>query len=360
MQFLYTGQTVITKDNVMDLLPCADEFNVVNLRRACIDYLVKNINKDSVIKMLLEAQDGTYRFNCDDLISRCLKFIEKHTADVVRTPQFFLFEERTLLEMVQSPMLNISEIELFKAIVRWGNYRRRDLTNTTPLSEVLKNLVPHIRYPLISGPDLVNIVKPCQVAPEDLYVAALEFVNAPDLGEHLGIQYKARGSEDSASFVWSFTRTESLNMFAYLDVKNKKTMKKVGATNWNNCFAFGSQGFKSGVHYWEIKIDVTQGTSGIYFGVTADVQTSYYTSDIVLGCSGGKYQCTGNDLYANAGDVVGCKLDFKAGQVSFYRGGQPTGTTGILNAGMTYTPVIHVYYQNDQFTLQFPRKPPKE
>ena len=78
---------------------------------------------------------------------------------------------------------------------RWGNYRRRDLSCTTPLSEIVQNLVPYIRYPLISGPDLVNVVKPCKVAPEDLYVAALEYVNAP---EHIipnGLQYKERSGE---------------------------------------------------------------------------------------------------------------------------------------------------------------------
>jgi hypothetical protein len=56
-------------------------------------------------------------------------------------------------------------------------------------------LVPHIRYPLISGPDLVNVVKPCKVAPEDLYVAALEFVNAPEHITPNGLQYKERSGE---------------------------------------------------------------------------------------------------------------------------------------------------------------------
>jgi hypothetical protein len=119
IEYLYTGNILITKEIVMQLLPVADQYNVDNLRRACFEFLVKNINKDSVIQMLLEAQDGKYRFNCDELISKCLKFIEKNTSDVVKTTQFFLFEERTVMEMVQSNNLNVDEIDLFKAIIRF-------------------------------------------------------------------------------------------------------------------------------------------------------------------------------------------------------------------------------------------------
>jgi hypothetical protein len=318
--------------------------------------------------MLLEAQDGTYKFNCEELISRCLKFIEGNTSDVVKTTDFFLFEERTVLEMVKSNKLNVEEIDLFKAIIRWGNYRRRDMSCTTPLSEIVKDLVPYIRYPLISGPDLVNVVKPCQVAPEDLYVAALEYVNAPDIGVHVGSQFKARDEVDaeeedeeggSGKWNWVFDRTTHLNKFKYSDSKTKTSFTKIGSSDWNDCFVFGSKAFKTGIVYWELKIDVTSSGSGLYFGVTADKSTSYYTSDLCAGCQGGKYNLTGSDLYMNQGESCGIKLDFKKLTVSFYRNGSPAGITGVLAKGKAYTPVVHSYYTNDKVTVTFPKNIPK-
>eukprot|EP01080_Neovahlkampfia_damariscottae_P001981 gene1981-1489_t len=359
IEYLYTGNILITKEIVMQLLPVADQYNVDNLRRGCFEFLVKNINKDSVIQMLLEAQDGKYRFNCDELISKCLKFIEKNTSDVIKTPQFFLFEERTVLEMVQSNNLNVEEIDLFKAIIRWGNYRRRDLNCTTPLTEIVQNLVPYIRYPLMSGPDLVNVVKPCKVAPEDLYIAALEFVNAPEHITPNGLQYKERSGEGS-HFHWSFDRTEQMKQFEYVDKSKKMSFKKLAYSDWTNCFVFGSQTLKSGIHYWEIKVDKTQGLDGCYFGVTKDKQTSYYSNDICCGGSGGKYNCQGSDIYASQGDRLGVKLDFKKLKLTFYRNGSPAGITATLSKGQSYTPVIHIYYQNDQYTLDFPKKIPKD
>lgn len=370
IDYLYSGSVTITKDNVMKLLPVADQFNVSSLRKACFEYLVRNINKDSVIKMLLESQDGTYKFNCDELISRCLKFIDKHTSDVIKSNDFFLFEERTVKEMVQSNKLNVEEIDLFKAIIRWGNYRRRDINCTTPLKEILKDLVPHIRYPLISGPDLVNIVRPCQVAPEDLYVAALEYVNAPDLFENpTGTQYKPREEEENeeetdeegggSKFHWVFDRTQHLNKFKYSDTKSKGSFTKIGSSDWNDCFVFGSKAFKTGIVYWEIKIDTTSSGSGLYFGITDDKNASYYSRDICAGCQGGKYNLVGSDLYVNQGESIGIKLDFKKLQVSYYKNGTSAGITGTLKKGQAYTPVVHSYYTNDKCTLVFPKKIPK-
>jgi hypothetical protein len=368
LKYLYTGTVTIHKDIVMDLLPVADQFNVGSLRKACFEFLVKNINKDSVIKMLLEAQDGTYKFNCDELVSRCLKFIEKHTSDVVKTQDFYLFEERTVLEMVKSNKLNVEEIDLFKAIIRWGNYRRRDMSCTTPLKEIVQDLVPYIRYPLISGPDLVNVVKPCAVAPEDLYVAALEFVNAPELGVHEGWQYRSRDEEEveedseesgGSKFHWVFDRTTHLNKFKYSDNKSKLSFTKLGSSDWNDCFVFGSKSFKSGVIYWECKIDVTSSGSGLYFGITDDKNASYYSRDICAGCQGGKYNLNGSDLYMNQGETVGMKMDFKTGVFSFYKNGVSAGITGVLAKGKSYTPVCHSYYVNDKVTLSFPKKIPK-
>ena len=150
-----------------------------------------------------------------------------------------------------------------------------------------------------------------------------------------------------------------MKQFEFVD-KKKMTFKKLAYSDWTNCFVFGSQALKSGVHYWEIKVDKTQGLDGCYFGVTKDKSISYYTSDMCCGGSGGKYNCQRSDIYAAQGDILGVKLDFKKLKATWYKNGSPAGVTASLLKGQSYTPVIHVYYQNDQFTLDFPKKIPKD
>jgi hypothetical protein len=213
---------------------------------------------------------------------------------------------------------------------------------------------------------LVNIVRPCNVVDDEQYVEALEFVNSPDLitkEKKMEIQYKPRGSDDDeeeeysssskTKFIWVNYRT--LNAF---NITNKLQFTKIGNSNWTDCFIFGSKQFKSGVHYFEIKIDYTASGAGIYMGVTANRDTSYYSSDIVMGCSGSNYNCSGGNCYvANSNDRIGIKLDFKNLTVSFYKNDISTNIIGYMKKDFSYTPVVHCFYQNDKFTLSFPKVP---
>jgi hypothetical protein len=116
LSYLYTGKATINKDNVMLLLPCADQYNVFELRLVCYDFIVRQLSKDSVSKMMIDAQNGEFKFNCDELISKCIQYIDKHTSEVVKTSQFYEFTERTMEQLLKSNRLNIEEIGKIKKV----------------------------------------------------------------------------------------------------------------------------------------------------------------------------------------------------------------------------------------------------
>jgi len=264
-------------------------------------------------------------------------------------------------QLLKSDKLNIEEIDLFKAVIRWGNHRRRDITVTTPLKEIVQNLIPLIRFPLISGPDLVNIVRPCNVVDDIPYLDALEFVNSPDLiPKNLrDFRYKPRNLEEDEEggsgkkFGWVGYRT--VNQFEI--TKKKDEFKKIGTSSWNDCYIFGDKSFKSGIQYWEITVKYTQSGSGVYVGITSNKDTSYYSSDISMGLSGSNYNCSGGNCYVVTGDRIGVRLDFKELKVNFYKNDINTNVWGTLIKGNLYTPVLHCYYNNDSFSLKFPKAP---
>jgi len=72
-------------------------------------------------------------------------------------------------------------LDAFNACLAWGKYQIEKKKATGTLEEVLKNVTPHIRYPLLSPSELVRYVKPSKVAPILLYAQAVEYHACPDL-----------------------------------------------------------------------------------------------------------------------------------------------------------------------------------
>jgi len=136
------------------------------------------------------------------------------------------------------------------------------------------------------------------------------------------------------------------------------TVKKTGGSNtWTNCMNFGDKGFKKGKHYWEFKINtINSDKSGTVIGITPNKSGSSYSSDIGVGMSGYNYNVSGSTISGNNGDSIGVLLDFSASSVKFYKNGTYV-CTGNISSGTEYFPVIHIYYVNDSFTLNFPKMP---
>jgi hypothetical protein len=261
------------------------------------------------------------------------------------------------LEIVQCDTLAVEELDLFKAIIRWALYRKK--RQKTTLSEMVTPFLPYIRFPLINGIDLMRIVRATKVVPIDMYIEALEFASAPNSVTPIGKSYESRGSHHG--FNLEVPQSYSQN-FA---IQKLKVTKIGGGPTWTHATVFGDKKMRSGVHYWEIRLDVvTPGDlSGIVFGITTEsdknTRSSIFSQDIGIGMSGNQYHMKGTSVACAQGDRIGILLDFHTCKMYVFRNGKIVkGLTGDLKSGTTYYPVFHLYYQNNEFTVQFPGKIP--
>lgn len=100
----------------------------------------------------------------------------------------------------------------------------------------------------------------------------------------------------------------------------------------------GSRGFRSGVHYWEVKVEGANWGS-VFIGVAPDETTSWtgygllnYRATQAFGCE------TLYGSYFSVNDKVGVLLDMDHGTISFFKDGEDfnVGKVNVVNMGVAY------------------------
>eukprot|EP01080_Neovahlkampfia_damariscottae_P011374 gene11374-4542_t len=97
---------------------------------------------------------------------------------IVKTKTFTHFDEDAVVTICKNGELVIGESDLFDGVLKWGNYMTK--FEKKSLEEVLKNILPLIRFPMMERQYLEKTVKPLNLVSKDELKEALEFQNNPD------------------------------------------------------------------------------------------------------------------------------------------------------------------------------------
>ncbi|XP_078380494.1 BTB/POZ domain-containing protein 6-B-like [Oculina patagonica] len=157
-RYLYSDEVKLSESNVMQVLYLAKKYMVPSLAGKCNEYLRHNLKASNVFCILLYAQ----KFDDKDLEDRCWEVIEKHTEEAVTSDKFVTVERSLVETVVKKKILNVKEVELFKAVDRWaiqeierqginpgGNVKRQILG---------EEIVKAIRFPLMSQKEFALVV----------------------------------------------------------------------------------------------------------------------------------------------------------------------------------------------------------
>jgi len=74
---------------------------------------------------------------------------------------FFDLSAENMMHVVKSDKLDIDEVDLIKAVVKWAEKHSKKVKKT--VKEVLAPLSPHLRYPLLAIQDIATIVTPLNI-----------------------------------------------------------------------------------------------------------------------------------------------------------------------------------------------------
>ena len=149
-RFMYTDEANLSGSNVMQVLYLAKKYMVPSLAEKCTEYLRENLEASNVFCILPHAQ------KCEDknLEDRCWEVIEKQTEEAVTSDEFVTLERSVVQCVVKREKLNVTEVELFKAVDRWATKEseRQGLTLEGDVKRRIlgKEIVEAIRFPLMS------------------------------------------------------------------------------------------------------------------------------------------------------------------------------------------------------------------
>ncbi|KAG2383144.1 hypothetical protein C9374_004481 [Naegleria lovaniensis] len=143
LQYIYTGRVTFTTklkhrkikdktvhvaqmqspddiDNVismcMHVLAAADELILLELKSFCVDYVKQYIDSESAIVLL----DLALKYGSEDLIESCFDFIKHNAREVIASESLPFVSHLTMKVFLESEYLAVDEIELFRALLRWG------------------------------------------------------------------------------------------------------------------------------------------------------------------------------------------------------------------------------------------------
>jgi len=157
-RYLYSDTVNLSGRNVMQVLYLANKYMVPSLAEKCAEYLRRNLKASNVFCILPHAQN----FEDKDLEDRCWEEIEKQTEEALKSEEFVTIKRSLVETVVKRDVLNVKEVELFKAVDRWATEESKR-QGIPPDGESKRRLlgeeiVKEIRFPLMSEKEFASVV----------------------------------------------------------------------------------------------------------------------------------------------------------------------------------------------------------
>ena len=158
LRYMYSGVVELNESNVMQVLYVAKKYILPSLAEECIDFLIRNLDVANVFCLLSCAEQ--YDEKC--LVDRCWELIDRETEEVVKAEGFVTIERSLLEVIVKRDSVNISEIELFKAVDLWAT--KECEKQGLPLDGQMKRkilgeqIVKGIRFPAMEERGFASVV----------------------------------------------------------------------------------------------------------------------------------------------------------------------------------------------------------
>jgi len=157
LQCIYSDNIAITADNVDPLMSLARKYQVEKLQVLCGECLRDDMTIETALHWFQTAPEilGDPEFG--------MEFVAEHMEEIAESESFMTISKERLQRLLGSDLLEVEEVVLFKACVKWGESRTKDKAE---LKEMLSDILPLIRFPIMELDQLAANVAPMGLLPE--------------------------------------------------------------------------------------------------------------------------------------------------------------------------------------------------
>jgi len=163
---IYTDDTDIDSASLADLIKLAQKYQIEKLQLLCSEFMEKDVTIENALELfemgprLLGEQDFG------------MPFLRENMVEIVSQEGFLKLSKSRLEYLLKDDSLSIDEVLLYKGLLEWGKYQ---LTKGKPeefkgkpdeIREVIKDLLPLIRFPCMELEDIANTVGPSELLDE--------------------------------------------------------------------------------------------------------------------------------------------------------------------------------------------------
>ncbi|CAE8608983.1 unnamed protein product [Polarella glacialis] len=191
LHFVCSAELALDVSTAVDLHRLADFYQMQQLKIATADFMITNLNAETAVHFLAVAQ-------CHRLVefeSKCLGYILKNASDALMGDRVAQLSEVCLLSLVQSEELCMQELEVFRAVVRWGKANTEQHASKELLRKTVSKLMEHVRLPLLSGEVLVQEVEPSGLVSDLLLRQALAAKFKKDLPDDFRFRCRSKACQ---------------------------------------------------------------------------------------------------------------------------------------------------------------------
>ncbi|ODM96339.1 BTB/POZ domain-containing protein 2 [Orchesella cincta] len=179
LKFIYTDEIEMSNlksEEILQLLQAARMYEVSTLYVQCVQTLKNEISDDVAIQLC--EMGASY----DDslLLETALNHIASKAFDIFPSESFLNLSCESICRLIGRDDLRIDETSLFQAIIHWANSKctHSGIENTSVnLREVLQEIIPKIRFPLMSAQEFTFRVVPTQILTPEEQVQIYQYVS---------------------------------------------------------------------------------------------------------------------------------------------------------------------------------------
>eukprot|EP00102_Acyrthosiphon_pisum_P021695 XP_016658905.1 PREDICTED: ring canal kelch homolog isoform X2 [Acyrthosiphon pisum] len=141
IDYIYTGEIIVTEKHVQGLLPAANLLQLEYVTSACADFLITQLDPSNCL--------GIQRFadvhNCVELLISSEAYIKKQFLEVVQFDEFLSLSSEEVIKLISCDDLFVPlEEKVFECVINWVKYELKCRKDFLP------NLMEHVRLPLAS------------------------------------------------------------------------------------------------------------------------------------------------------------------------------------------------------------------